>query len=73
MFTSKKCTHPALLHLVVAVGPFAKWGIDFMHCVGENHQQGLIDRDSHSVDALYRNIPEHQPRQNLPCPANSME
>ena len=32
IFTTKKCTHPAPLHLVVAVGPFAKWGIDFMHC-----------------------------------------
>ena len=31
MFTSKKHTHPALLHPVVAVGPFAKWGIYFMH------------------------------------------
>ena len=31
MFTSKKHTHPTLLHLVVAVGPFAKWGIDFVH------------------------------------------
>ena len=31
MFTSKKCTHPALLHPIVAVGPFAKWGIDFVH------------------------------------------
>ena len=28
----KKCTHPAPLHPVIAVGPFAKWGIDFMHC-----------------------------------------
>ena len=32
MFTSKKRTHPALLHPVVAVGPFSKWGTDFMHC-----------------------------------------
>ena len=24
--------HPAPLHLVVSVGPFAKWGIDFMMC-----------------------------------------
>ena len=30
MFTPNKCTHPALLHLIVAVGPFAKWGIEFM-------------------------------------------
>ena len=32
IFTTKKRTHPAPLHLVVAVGPFAKWGIDFVHC-----------------------------------------
>ena len=32
MFTSKKHTHPALLHLVVEAGPFEKWGIDFVHC-----------------------------------------
>ena len=31
MFTSKKSTHPALLHPIVAIGPFAKWGIVFMH------------------------------------------
>ena len=32
MFTPNKCTHLAPLHPVVAVGPFAKWGIDFVHC-----------------------------------------
>ena len=32
MFTTKKCTHPTPLHPVIAVGPFAKWGIDFVHC-----------------------------------------
>ena len=32
MFTSKKCTHLAPLHPIVAIGPFEKWGIDFMHC-----------------------------------------
>ena len=32
MFTTKKRTHPAPLHPVIAVGPFEKWGIDFMHC-----------------------------------------
>ena len=31
MFTSKKCTHPAPLHPIIAVGPFVKWGIDFVH------------------------------------------
>ena len=31
-FYPKKCTHPAPLHLIIAIGPFAKWGIEFMHC-----------------------------------------
>ena len=31
MFTTKKRTHPAPLHPIVAIGPFAKRGIDFMH------------------------------------------
>ena len=34
-------SHPTLLHLVVVVEPFSKWGIDFMHCnhasVGGHH------------------------------------
>ena len=30
-FYLKKSTHPALLHPVIAIGPFTKWGIDFMH------------------------------------------
>ena len=31
-FYPKKRTHLAPLHPVIAIGPFAKWGIDFMHC-----------------------------------------
>ena len=31
-FYLKMCTHPTPLHPVIAVGPFSKWGIDFMHC-----------------------------------------
>ena len=31
-FYPKKRTHLALLYLVIAVGPFSKWGIDYMHC-----------------------------------------
>ena len=31
MLTTRKHTHPAPLHPIVAVGPFEKWGIDFMH------------------------------------------
>jgi hypothetical protein len=32
IFHPKKCSSPALLHPVIVVGPFAKWGIDFMQC-----------------------------------------
>jgi hypothetical protein len=31
-YNQKIRSHPAPLHLVVSVGPFAKWGIDFMTC-----------------------------------------
>ena len=31
-FYSKKRTHPTPLHPVISVGPFSKWGIDYMHC-----------------------------------------
>ena len=31
-FYPKKCTHPASIHPVITVGPFAKWDIDYMHC-----------------------------------------
>ena len=31
-FYPKKCTHPAPLDPVIVVGPFTRWGIDFMHC-----------------------------------------
>ena len=31
-FYPKKRTHPAPLHPIIDIGPFSKWGIDFMHC-----------------------------------------
>ena len=31
-FYPKKCTHTAPLHPIIAIGPFSKWGIEFMHC-----------------------------------------
>ena len=39
---NKMCTHPSPLHPVITVGPFTKWGIDFMTChptsnVGHNY------------------------------------
>jgi hypothetical protein len=32
VFQNKACTHPAPLHLVIVIGPFSKWCIDFMQC-----------------------------------------
>jgi hypothetical protein len=32
VFTQKMCSHPAPLHPVITVGPFTKWGVDFMDC-----------------------------------------
>jgi hypothetical protein len=32
MYNNKIRSHPAPLHPVVFIGPFAKWGIDFMTC-----------------------------------------
>jgi hypothetical protein len=32
VFNNKACTHPTTLHPIIAIGPFSKWGIDFMQC-----------------------------------------
>jgi hypothetical protein len=32
IFTKKTRTHPMALHPIITIGPFAKWGIDFMQC-----------------------------------------
>jgi hypothetical protein len=32
VFHKKERTHPPLLHFVVSIIPFEKWGIDFMQC-----------------------------------------
>jgi hypothetical protein len=32
VFTRKMCSHPAPLHPVIIVGPFTKWGVDFVDC-----------------------------------------
>lgn len=32
IYTKKMHAHPTLLHPVVIIGPYAKWGIDFMTC-----------------------------------------
>ena len=31
-FPIKMSTHPIPLHPIIIVGPFAKWGIEFIHC-----------------------------------------
>jgi hypothetical protein len=31
-FTQKMLSHPSPLHLVIIVGPFTKWGVDFIDC-----------------------------------------
>jgi hypothetical protein len=31
-YSRRKDTHPVALHPTVVVGPFSKWGIDFMQC-----------------------------------------
>ena len=44
----KKCTHPAPLHPIIVVGPFTKWGIDFMHCkptLAEEHGYIIVAMD----------------------------
>jgi hypothetical protein len=41
VFTHKMCSHPTPLHPVIIIGPFTKWGVDFMDCnpasVGGHH------------------------------------
>jgi hypothetical protein len=32
VFQNKACTHFAPMHPIIAIDPFAKWGIDFMQC-----------------------------------------
>ena len=32
VFTRNMCLHPAPLHPIITVGPFTKWGLDFMDC-----------------------------------------
>jgi hypothetical protein len=32
IFNKKARTHPTALHPIISIGPFSKWGIDFMQC-----------------------------------------
>jgi hypothetical protein len=48
IFHKKACTHPAPFHPIVAIDPFAKWGIDFMQCKptstgGHGYIIGVVD------------------------------
>ena len=49
LFYPKKRTHLSPLHHVIYVGPFSKWGIDFMHCkptsVGGGHGYIIVAID----------------------------
>jgi hypothetical protein len=48
VFTQKLRLHPSHLHPVVTIGPFTKWGVDFVDCnptsVG-GHQNIIVDAD----------------------------
>jgi hypothetical protein len=32
VFTQKMCSHSSPLHPIIIVGPFTKWGVDFVDC-----------------------------------------
>ena len=56
-FTTKKHTRPTLLHPILTVGPFAKWGIDFMHCrptstEGHNYIIATVDYFTKWAEAM---------------------
>jgi hypothetical protein len=51
------CSHPAPLHLVITIGPFTKWGLDFVDCdptsVGGNqHIIMVVDYFNKWVEAM---------------------
>jgi hypothetical protein len=57
VFTRKMHLHPTPLHLVITVGPFAKWGVDFVDCnptsVGGNqHIIVVVDYFTKWVEAM---------------------
>jgi hypothetical protein len=48
VFTQKMCSHIALLHPVITVGPFTKWGVDFVDCnptSARGHQHIIVAVD----------------------------
>jgi hypothetical protein len=51
------CSHPSPLHLVITIGPFTKWGVDFVDCnptsVGEHqHVIVVVDYFTKWVEAM---------------------
>jgi hypothetical protein len=57
VFTQKMCSHPSPLHPVITVGPFTKWGVDFVDCNptsvgGHQHIIVVIDYFTKWVEAM---------------------
>ena len=48
-FYPKRCTHTGPLHPIIAVGPFSKWGIDFMHCKPTLARGAWLHHRSHGL------------------------
>jgi hypothetical protein len=51
------CSHPAPLHPVITIGPFTKWGVDFMDCNpasagGHHHIIVVMDYFTKWVEAM---------------------
>jgi hypothetical protein len=45
VFTWKMCSHPTPLHPVINLGPFTKWGVDFVDCnptLAGGHQNIIV-------------------------------
>jgi hypothetical protein len=57
VFTQKMRLHPAPLHPVITIGPFTKWGVDFVDCNptsagGNQHIIMAIDYFTKWVEAM---------------------
>jgi hypothetical protein len=51
------CSHPAPLHPVITVGPFTKWGVDFVDCNpasagGHQHIPMVVDYFTKWADSM---------------------
>jgi hypothetical protein len=57
IFNKKARTHPMALHPIIAIGPFSKWGIDFMQCKptsagGHSYIIIVVDYFTKSAEAM---------------------